>query len=60
MTLSDRMLQILACPGCRGRLEDAGGYLVCRACQLKFPVREGIPVLLLSEAEKCGPDEGAK
>lgn len=54
MTLSDQMLQILACPACRGRLEDAGEYLVCRSCELKFPVRDGIPVLLLSEAEPCG------
>lgn len=54
MTLSDRMLQILACPACRGKLESAGEYLVCRACRLKFPVRDGIPVLLLSEAEKSG------
>ena len=58
MTLSDRILQILACPACRGKLENAGEYLVCRACDLKFPVRDGIPVLLLSEAEKCGRGEG--
>lgn len=41
---------LLICPGCRGELQDAreeaGSFLVCAACQVAYPVEEGIPVLL--------------
>ncbi len=52
MTLSEELLKILACPGCHGALSEAEGSLVCPACAVRFPVRDGIPILLLSEAEK--------
>ncbi|MGD0586965.1 MAG: Trm112 family protein [Oryzomonas sp.] len=51
--LSEHLLSILACPVCKGELSlfDEGRYLLCRPCGLRFPVREGIPVLLADEAE---------
>jgi uncharacterized protein len=52
MALPDNILPLLACPACRGKLAEEGDYLLCPACALKFPVRDGIPVLLLNEAEK--------
>lgn len=54
MALSKELLDILACPKCKGEIEllaDESG-LVCRACSLRYPVREGIPVMLVDEAEK--------
>ncbi len=56
MALSKDVLDILACPKCKGRvalLEDES-VLVCAVCGLKYPVRDGIPVMLLDEAEKIG------
>ena len=53
MALSQELLNILACPGCNGALSEVGEYLFCPACAPKFPVQDGIPVLLLSEAEKA-------
>ena len=53
MALSPELLKILACPGCHGALSEIGDYLLCPACALKFPVQDGIPVLLLTEAEKA-------
>jgi len=53
MTLQD-LLDILACPACKGGLtplEDQSS-LHCPACGLKYPIREGIPVMLLDEAER--------
>jgi uncharacterized protein YbaR (Trm112 family) len=52
--ISEELLTILACPACRGNLElDAEGVaLLCRSCNLVFPVRYGIPVLLVDQAER--------
>lgn len=50
--LDKKLLDILVCPQCRGGLttSDAMQSLVCNACQLKFPVRDDIPIMLLDEA----------
>ncbi|HEX8960841.1 MAG TPA: Trm112 family protein [Geobacteraceae bacterium] len=53
MALSKELLDILACPKCKrsvALLEDESA-LICAACGLKYPVRDGIPVMLLDEAE---------
>ena len=44
---------ILACPRCKGELSllEEGSRLLCRSCNLFYPIREGIPVLLPDEAE---------
>ena len=57
MTLDERLLEILACPNCRGDIEylESESVLVCRGdCGYRYPIREGIPVLLVDEAEKPG------
>ena len=48
------LLAILACPACKGDVEPEGDLIVCRnaSCALRFPVREGIPVMLIEEAQK--------
>jgi hypothetical protein len=52
MALDPRLLEILICPACRGEIrpvnEDAG--LECASCGRVYPVRDGIPVLLVDEA----------
>ncbi|MCX2864209.1 Trm112 family protein [Paucibacter sp. PLA-PC-4] len=52
-----RLLEMLVCPICKGPLEhqrsgDGSGdrELICHADRLAFPVRDGIPVMLESEA----------
>ena len=51
--LTEQLLAILACPLCKGGLSpcDGGRYLLCRPCGVRYPVRDGIPVLLADEAE---------
>jgi uncharacterized protein YbaR (Trm112 family) len=48
--VSRELLDLLVCPGCREALDDRGTLLRCRGCGLGFPVRDGIPVMLLDEA----------
>lgn len=48
------LLKILVCPACKTRVVLQNDRLVCQsqACGLKYPLRDGIPVMLVSEAEK--------
>jgi|GEM_PF-349676 predicted short-subunit dehydrogenase-like oxidoreductase (DUF2520 family) len=53
-TLDPLLLEVLACPKCKGELEyrkdeDA---LICHGCRLRFRIEDGIPVMLIEEAEK--------
>lgn len=54
MALSPDLISILVCPQCKGKLElePAEKSFLCHACCLRYPVREGIPVMLVDEAEK--------
>jgi uncharacterized protein YbaR (Trm112 family) len=57
--LDNKLLDILACPLCKGPLQwrrDAQA-LVCRADRLAFPVRDGIPVMLEDEARTLAADD---
>lgn len=56
MELVQELLDILACPKCKGPLQNAGGALVCQACRLHYPMRNGIPILLAEEASTL-PEE---
>ncbi|HHZ08887.1 MAG TPA: Trm112 family protein [Rhizobiales bacterium] len=57
-TVDVRMLELLACPLTKGPLSwDAErGELVSRAARLAYPVRDGIPVMLPSEARRIEED----
>ena len=44
------LLEIIVCPACRSELSVQGEELVCAGCGLAYPVRDGIPVLLVDEA----------
>ncbi len=55
MALDRRLLDILACPNCRGSVEyvEREQVIECRGdCGYRYPVRDDIPVLLIDEAEK--------
>jgi len=52
--LKKELLDILACPKCKGDLEykKADQKLICHACRLKYAIEDDIPVMLIDEAEK--------
>lgn len=51
--LDKELLEILVCPQCKGELEHRADpeALVCHACGLLYEVRDGIPVMLIDEAQ---------
>jgi uncharacterized protein YbaR (Trm112 family) len=46
--------RVLACPACRARLKVESTTVACTGCGRVYPIREGIPVLLLEEATQPG------
>ena len=44
------LLAILACPLDKQTVSRQGNYLVCQECQRHYPIRDGIPVMLIDEA----------
>ncbi|WP_447646360.1 Trm112 family protein [Nocardioides zeae] len=57
-SIDPTLRRIVVCPNCRGELVDgpagtgAGDELVCVDCGYAYPVRDGIPVLLVDEARR--------
>ena len=52
MAISQELLEILACPACKAKVElttDETG-LKCVACKRVYPIRDDIPVMLVDES----------
>ena len=52
--IDKELLEILACPKCKADVKVEGEKIVCTnpQCGLRYPIRDGIPVMLIDEAEK--------
>ncbi len=52
--LSDKLLEILACPKCKGDLnyDRDNNKLICENCKLRYRIDDDIPIMLIDEAEK--------
>ena len=52
MSISTELLDILACPKCKGdiHLNEQGDGLICDGCRLMYPIKDDIPVMLIDEA----------
>ena len=61
MSFDKRLLDIVACPLCKGKLvlvsSEGASQLVCKFDRLAFDIKDDIPVLLESEATKLSLDE---
>jgi len=53
MSISKELLDILACPKCKGEihLNDEGNGLICDHCKLLYEIRDDIPIMLIDEAK---------
>lgn len=52
MAISADLLEILACPACKAKVElqPDGSALKCVECRRVYPIRDDIPVMLIDEA----------
>jgi len=49
--IDKNLLDILACPVCKGDIIEEKEELVCVKCKRRYPIREGIPIMLEEEAK---------
>lgn len=54
MPISPELLEILACPQCKGdiHLNETEDGLICDNCSLMYPIKDDIPIMLIDEAIK--------
>ncbi|AHE66475.1 Trm112 family protein [Legionella oakridgensis] len=55
-----KLLDILVCPLCKGKLLLKQEELICRFDRLAYPIRDGIPVMLENEARLISLEEKDK
>lgn len=57
--MNHMLLEILACPICKGKLQllRESDELLCRADRLAFPIRDDVPVMLVEEAREVTEEE---
>lgn len=53
MAISQELLEILACPKCKGDiyLNETKDGLICERCQLVYEIKDDIPIMLIEEAK---------
>jgi uncharacterized protein YbaR (Trm112 family) len=53
MAVSQELLEILACPKCKGNihLNDTQDGLICDHCKLLYEIKDDIPIMLIDEAK---------
>ncbi|MCW7754181.1 Trm112 family protein [Desulfobotulus sp. H1] len=61
MGLNPELLEVLACPRCRGKVleNEQAQELVCEPCAVAYEIRDGIPVMLPEAARTLGSERGA-
>ena len=52
--IDPKLLEILVCPACKQNVREERDRLVCESCARRYPIRDGIPVMLIDEAESPG------
>jgi len=63
MTISKELLEVLACPQCKGdiRLNERQDGLICEKCRLVYEIKDGIPIMLIEEAKPWNEgDQGSR
>lgn len=55
--MDKKLLEILVCPLCRGKLIYKNDELICLFDRLAFPIRDAIPVMLENEAREISLEE---
>lgn len=55
--MNEKLLEILVCPLTRSKLILKNNELISREAKLAYPIREGIPILIISEARSISDED---
>jgi len=55
MPIAPELLEILVCPVDHAPVRETATHLICSSCGRRYPIRDGIPVMLVEEAEPPSP-----
>ena len=58
--MDKELLDILACPKCRGDVLSKGNFILCRKCRLAYPVLDDVPDMLIEDAWPLSKARSAK
>ena len=50
MSVQKELLEIMACPKCKGDIKEDNLFLTCPKCKLAYPVLEDVPDMLIEDA----------
>lgn len=50
--VNKELLEVLACPKCKGHIELKDKFIICNGCKLAYPVIQDIPDMLIDDAWK--------
>lgn len=50
--INKKLLEILACPKCKGNIEKKEMFIICKKCKLAFPILDDVPDMLIDDAWK--------
>ena len=57
--INKKLLEILACPKCKGNIEKKEMFIICKKCKLAFPILDDVPNMLIDDAWKLEKAEKA-
>lgn len=60
MSVPKDLFEILACPKCKGGIEEKGMFIICNDCKLAYPVLEDVPDMLIEDAWELGKAKKVK
>lgn len=61
MVVPKQLMEILACPKCKGSVEEKSMFIVCKNCELAYPVLDkDVPDMLIEDAWELSKAEKAK
>ncbi len=61
MSIPKDLMKILACPKCKGDVEEKEMFILCKKCKLAYPVLDGdVPDMLMEDAWKIEKAKKAK
>ncbi|MBT9145313.1 MAG: hypothetical protein DDT42_01183 [candidate division WS2 bacterium] len=48
--IDKELLEILACPVCKGDVKEIDDKIICLECKRRYPIKDGVPIMLEDKA----------